>query len=48
MSTGCEQLVNLCQQDRTTGGKNGVFQSRSFSFTGFPQAQKCVERPLEA
>lgn len=48
MSTACEQLVNPCQQDRTTGGKIRVFQSRSFSFTGFPQGQKCVERPLEA
>jgi len=48
MSTACEQLVNPCQQDRTTDGKNRVFQSRSFSFTGFTQAQKCVERPLGA
>jgi hypothetical protein len=48
MSTACEQLVNPCQQDRTTDGKNRVFQRRSFSFTGFTQAQKCVERPLGA
>ena len=48
MSTACEQLVNLCQQNSITTLKMRVFRVHSFWRTGSSQGPLTVEHPLGA
>ena len=48
MSTACEQLVNLCQQNSITDLKTEVFRVHSFWHTGSSQDPLTVEHPLGA
>jgi len=48
MSTACEQLVNLCQQNSITDLKMRVFRVHSFWRTGSSQGPLTVEHPQGA